>query len=109
MKDRGEKRGSPSVDLPARASSSSVARFFLLGADQRSTLRGAPSPICGGYSAVRPFSDRARPAGAPTEKTIRLGLPIQLTTKPYVSQPPFLSMSISVHPWLFPLPSPFAP
>ena len=39
------KRGSRSVDLPVRASSSSVARLLLLGADQRSTLRGAPSPF----------------------------------------------------------------
>jgi hypothetical protein len=30
-----------SVDLPVRASSSSVARPLLFGADQRSTLRGA--------------------------------------------------------------------
>ena len=45
MKDRGGKRGSRSVDLPVRASSSSVARLLLLGADQRSTLRGAPSPF----------------------------------------------------------------
>ena len=68
MKDSGEKRGSRSVDLPVRASSISVAWLLLIGADQRSTLRGAPSPIRGDSSAVRHFPNLARPAGAPTGK-----------------------------------------
>jgi hypothetical protein len=37
--------GSRSVDLSGRASSCSVARPLLLGADQWSMLRGAPAPI----------------------------------------------------------------
>ena len=39
MKDKGGKRGSRSVDLPVRASSSSVARLLLLGAPSGRTYR----------------------------------------------------------------------
>ena len=44
MKDRGGKRGSRSVDLPVRASSSSVARFFC-SARTRGPRYGEPLPL----------------------------------------------------------------
>ena len=111
MKDREGKRGSRSVDLPVRASSSSVARLLLLGADQRSTLRGAPSPIRGGYSAVRRFPNQARPAGAPTGKPSPVSSPLFrafrsfssplffpefLSSNSFPASSPFLSPSVSI-------------
>ena len=70
MKDSGGKRGSRSVDLPVRASSSSVVRFFLLGADQRSTLRGAPPLSVVDIRLFAPFpirrAQRAHLTGKPS-------------------------------------------
>ena len=45
MKNRGEKRNSRSVDLPVRASSSSVARLLLLGAPSGRTYRKIRRPV----------------------------------------------------------------
>ena len=45
MKDKGGKRGSRSVDLPVRASSSSVARLLLLGAPSGRTYRKTRRPV----------------------------------------------------------------
>jgi len=101
MKDRGGKRGPRSVDLPVRASSSSVARLLLLGADQRSTLRGAPSPIRGDSSAVRHFPNLARPAGAPTGKpspfhslSSPLFFPEFMSSNSFPASSPFLPPSV---------------
>ena len=59
--------------------------------DEFSTLRGAPSPIRGGYSAVRRFPNQARPAGAPTGKPSPVSSPLFALFVVYLHRYSFLS------------------
>ena len=77
MKDSGGKRGSRSVDLPVRASSSSVARLLLLGAPSGRTYRKTRRPVSSVAALVeRGFSvcftpDPGQDGACPSRNLIR--------------------------------------